>query len=66
MPFLIKSLQNDLPAGAGAMTLVDQLQDIARKRDAMSIQQSVEWGKHAVQSSFPRLKDTLSCEEYGE
>ena len=28
--------------------------------------QSAEWGMHGVQSSFPRLKDTLQFKEYGE
>ena len=30
------------------------------------MRQSAEWGMGAVQLSFPRLKDTLSYEEYGE
>ena len=28
--------------------------------------QSAEWGMRGLQSSFPRLKDTLQFEEYGE
>jgi hypothetical protein len=30
------------------------------------MRQSAEWGMRAVQASFPRLKDTLPYEEYGE
>ena len=66
IPFLIKSSQDDLTADAGIMTFQEQVDDIARKLDAMSMRQSAEWGMGAVQSSFPRLKDTLPYEEYGE
>ena len=30
------------------------------------MRQSAEWGMRAIQSSFPRLKDTLPYEEHGE
>ena len=30
------------------------------------MRQSAEWGMRAIQSSFPRLKDRLIFEEYGE
>ncbi len=66
IPFLIKSSQDDLTAGDEMLTLDDQLTDIAKRHEATSMQQSAEWGMQAVQSSFPRIKDTLPYEEYGE
>jgi hypothetical protein len=66
IPFLIKSSQDDLTAGDEMLTLDDQLADIAKRREATSMRQSAEWGMRAVQSSFPRIKDTLPYEEYGE
>ena len=64
--FLIKSLQDDLTAGDEHLTIKDPVADIAMKREATSMRQCAEWGMRAVQSSFPRLKDTLSYEEHGE
>ena len=66
VPFLIESSQDDLTADAGMLTVNEQIRDIARKREATSMQQSAGWGMHSVQSSFPQLKDTLVCEVYGE
>ena len=37
-----------------------------RKRQATSMRQAAEWGMRAIQSSFPRLKDTFVYEETGE
>jgi hypothetical protein len=48
------------------LTVNEQMQDITRKREATSMQQSAEWGMLAVQSSFPQLKDALLYEEYSE
>jgi hypothetical protein len=64
--FLIKSSQDDLTCEPQYENLQDQLQNIAVKREATSMRQSAEWGMRAVQSSFPRLKDTLLYEERGE
>jgi len=64
--FLIKSSQDYLTADNHLIDLEDILDDLAVKRDATSMRQSAEWGMQAVQSSFPRLKDTLRYEEYGE
>ncbi len=66
IPFLIKSSQDDLTAGTGMLTFQEQVDDIARKREATSMRQSAEWGMRAIQSSFLRLKDTLPYEEFGE
>jgi hypothetical protein len=64
--FLIKSSQDDLTADDGLLGVADQIQNIAVKRAATSMRQSAEWGMRAVQSSFPRLKDTMVYEEHGE
>jgi hypothetical protein len=64
--FLIKSSQDDLTADEELLTLDEQRANIAVKRAATSMRQSAEWGMAAVQSSFPRLRDTLVYEENGE
>ena len=64
--FLIKSAQDDLTAGDEFLTIDEQIADIAVKREATSMRQCAEWGMRAVQSSFPRLKDTMTYEENGE
>ena len=64
--FLIKSLQDNLTAGDELLNVAEQVRNIAVKRAATSMRQSVEWGMRAIQSSFPRLKDTIVYEEYGE
>ncbi len=64
--FLIKSSQDDLTAGDEFTTIEEQIADIAMRREATSMRQCAEWGMRAVQSSFPRLKDTMTYEEYGE
>jgi hypothetical protein len=64
--FLIKSSQDDLTADAQYENIDDQITNIAMKREATSMRQSAEWGMRAVQASFPRLKDTMIYEEYGE
>jgi hypothetical protein len=48
------------------LDVAEQVRNIAVKRAATSIEQSVEWEMRAIQSSFPRLKDTIVYEEYGE
>jgi len=57
--FLIQSLQDDLTADDEFLTIDEQIADIAVKRAATSMRQSVEWGMRAVQLSFPCLKDTM-------
>ena len=57
--FLIKSSQDDLTAS-------DEFTTIEERREATSMRQCAEWGMRAVQSSFPRLKHTMTYEEYGE
>jgi hypothetical protein len=64
--FLIKSSQDDLTADSQYNNLEDQIANIAIKREATSMRQSAEWGMRALQSSFPRLKDTLAYEERGK
>ena len=64
--FLIKSSQDYLTADDGLDTYEEQVDNIAVKRAATSMRQSAEWGVGAVQSSFPRLKDTMKYEEQGE
>jgi len=64
--FLIKSSQDDLTADWQYESIEDQIADIAIKREATSMRQSAEWGMRALQSSFPRLKDTMTYEEPGE
>jgi hypothetical protein len=64
--FLIKSSQDDLTADDQFLNVAEQVRNIAVKRAATSMRQSVEWGMRAIQSSFPRLKDTIVYEEYGE
>ncbi len=64
--FLIKSSQDDLTADEELLELGDQRANIAVKRAATSMRQTAEWGMAAVQSSFPRLRDTMIYEENGE
>ena len=64
--FLIKSAQDDLTADDEFLTIDEQIVDIAVKREATSMRQCAEWGMRAIQSSFPRLKDTMTYEENGE
>ena len=54
--FLIKSSQQD-PEGTEAFQL---------NIEATSMRQSAEWGMRAFQSSFPRLKDRMRYEKFGE
>ena len=42
------------------------IMNTAIKGEAIHMCQSAEWGKIALQSSFPRLMDTLTYKEYGE
>ena len=56
--FLIKSSQADLVSNDPMAFVVNQ--------EATSMRQSAEWGMRALQASFPRLKDRLLFEEFGE
>ena len=56
--FLIKSSQTD--------PILDDFHDYEINDQATSMRQSAEWGTRALQASFPRLKDRLVFEEYGE
>jgi hypothetical protein len=40
--------------------------EVAIKRQATSLRQASEWGMRAIQSAFPRLKDTINYEVNGE
>ena len=64
--YLIKSSQDFLVAENGLDNRADIIENLTVKREATSMHQSAEWGMRAVQASFPRLKDTLPYEEYGE
>uniref|UniRef100_A0A7S4AMZ1 DDE Tnp4 domain-containing protein n=1 Tax=Pseudo-nitzschia australis TaxID=44445 RepID=A0A7S4AMZ1_9STRA len=55
-PFLIKSSQTD----------PDNTQGIVLNRQATSLRQLSEWGMRMIQGSFPRLKERLRLEEFGE
>ena len=63
-PYLIKSSQDYLVSTMP--TRHEQRLDLQRKRQATSMRQAAEWGMRAIQSSFPRLKDTFVYEETGE
>ena len=63
-PFLIKSSQDCLVSTMP--TREEQRLDLQRKRQATSMRQAAEWGMRAIQSSFPRLKDTFVYEDTGE
>ena len=65
-PFLIKSGQDQFTADRGCRNHRERIENISKKRHATSMHQSVEWGMRAVESSFPRLKDTMVYEVYGE
>ena len=54
--YLIRSSQKD-PASAEGLIL---------NRDATSVQQLSEWGMRQLQGQFPRMKDPLPYEEFGE
>ena len=54
--YLIRSSQTD-PFDAEAITV---------NRDATSVRQPSEWGMRQLQGQFPRMKDPLPLEEFGE
>lgn len=64
--YLIKSSQDFLTVSADAATTQQKLQDITIKCETTSMHQSAKWCMRATQSSFVRLKDTLSYKEHGE
>jgi len=57
-PFLIKSAQNYNQCSTPL--------DIVQCDQATSLRQAAEWGMRAIQSAFPRLKETILFEESGE
>jgi hypothetical protein len=61
-PFLVKSSQKH-PIAEMAEDFLRQVQINA---EVTSMRQSAEWGMHAIQSSFPRLKERFIYEEQGE
>ena len=63
-PFLIKSSHDYLVSTMP--TRQEQRFDLQRKQQATSMRQAAEWGMRAIQSSFPRLKDTFVYEDTGE
>jgi len=65
-PFLIKSGQDWYTADPGCRTHDKQVRNISVKRQATSMRQLAEWGMRAVESLFPRLKDTMVYEEYSK
>ena len=48
------------------LTKCKSAQEITEKVQATSLRQAAEWGMRAIQGSFPRLKDQIRYEEYGE
>ncbi len=63
-PFLIKSSQDYLVSTMP--THQEQRLDLQHKQQSTSMRQAAEWGMRAIQSSFPRLKDTFVYEDTGE
>ena len=63
-PFIIKSKRE--PMEAEGVTREEREHVAAMQVQATSMRQSAEWGMHALQSSFPRLKDRFIYEERGE
>lgn len=59
-PYLIRSAQNELIEAATDATEANRLSE------ATSLRQASEWGMRAIQSAFPRLRDTMKYEEQGE
>jgi hypothetical protein len=59
---LIKSSQGDPPA----KTVEEYWTNVALNEAATSMQQSAKWGMHAIQLSFPQLKDRFIYKENGE
>ena len=57
-PYLIQSSQQD-PANAGA-------RGVTMNRAATSLRQLSEHGMRMIQGQFPRLKDPMVLEEFGE
>jgi len=57
-PYLLKS-SGDIAAAKSPV-------EVRIIRQCASVRQAAEWGIKAVQSAFPRVKDTLQCEENGE
>lgn len=57
-PYLIRSAQDT--SGAKTPLELNQLME------ATSLRQASEWGMHAIQSAFPRLKDAIKFERNGE
>lgn len=64
--FLINLSQEFMTVDVGMQLYQEKVANLAFKPDATSMLHSAEWGVKAVQSSFPRLKDTLVYEENGE
>lgn len=48
------------------LTMCKSAKDIGIQRQATSLRQASEWGMRAIQSAFPRLKDTIHYEKNGE
>ena len=42
------------------------IEEMEIAKDATSMRQSSEWGMHAFQASFPRIKDRITLEERGQ
>jgi DDE superfamily endonuclease len=57
-PFIVKSSDNVLTA--------NNAEELLLRDQATSLRQAAEWGMHAIQSSFPRLKDRIHYENNGE
>ena len=62
--YLIKSAQDD-PSPKNA-TREQQLQAVALNGQATSLRQLSEHGMRMIQGQFPRLKDNMQLEEFGE
>ena len=56
-PFLIKS---------GNESVGMTLEEMTIRREATSMRQAAEWGMRSFQASFPRLKDRLPFEHFGQ
>lgn len=62
-PFLIKSSQTVDPEAA---TRAQLLRNYTVNAEATAVRQAAEWGMRSIQASFPRLKDRMIFEKFGE
>ena len=62
-PYLIKLQQDDSCVHGHGLDENEALMIARKQHAATSMHQAAEWGMHAFQSMFPRVKDTIIYEE---